>query len=148
MNVPIVGKRKIKMVDKSKRKTICQHCMKIIPDNQKCSCRKQVVKEQRQQFKENNTDMIKLIKSTRWQKFRLRIINRDGGHCQRCLHKYKVVNSKSLEVHHIKPRTKYPELMFEETNVVTLCKLCNTQIGTKETLDFAWTKPEEPDYVL
>ncbi|WP_009968574.1 HNH endonuclease, partial [Bacillus subtilis] len=56
--------------------------------------------------------------------------------CQRCLIKYSIVNSSELQVHHIKPRIDYPELMFEESNLITLCKTCNLQLGTSGELDF------------
>ncbi|GIX57442.1 hypothetical protein BPADB04_24720 [Bacillus paranthracis] len=66
----------------------------------------------------------------RWRKLRKQIIERDGGHCQRCLHNSGIINSANLEVHHIKARSQYPELQYEPSNLVTVCKTCNLQLGT------------------
>ena len=79
--------------------------------------------------------------SRRWRSFRKTIIHRDGNLCQRCFRKYNIINGDSLEVHHIKPRIDYPELMYDELNVVTLCKTCNLQLGTNG-IDFEWETPE------
>ena len=40
------------------------------------------------------------------------------------------MNTRNLQVHHIKPRKEYPELMFEPDNLITTCKTCNLQMGT------------------
>ncbi|WP_430735764.1 HNH endonuclease [Metabacillus halosaccharovorans] len=56
----------------------------------------------------------------------------------RCYFKLNYVNISNLEVHHIKPRSKYPELEMESTNLITLCKKCNLELGTREALDFEY----------
>ncbi|QHE63105.1 HNH endonuclease [Rossellomorea vietnamensis] len=122
--------------------TICS-CGKLKRANERCSCKNVRSKKD----KDRNT----VLTTRRWRKLRLNIIKRDNYHCQRCFIKYGVINSEGnqLQVHHIKPRIKYPELVFEETNCVTLCKRCNLELGTKEHLDFDYEpQPFESNYVL
>ena len=47
--------------------------------------------------------------------------------CQRCEH-YGTINKnsvKNISVHHIKPRELYPDLMLEESNLLSLCNYCH-----------------------
>lgn len=73
----------------------------------------------------------------------MQIIKRDGFLCMRCFIKYNIINSEELTVHHILSRKNYPELMFEDSNLICLCSTCNKQLGTKDKLDFEWTAKEE-----
>lgn len=120
------------------KKKICDKCGKLIDWNSTCSCKKDNTNqnEYKKQYYKKNKEVIKPITNARWRKLRSLIIKRDGGCCQRCLIKYGMINSENLQVHHIKPRTNYPELVYEESNLITLCKLCNLQLGTNEELDF------------
>ena len=124
------------------KKKICS-CGRMISFTETCSCKKNKNSKQLQkQYYEKNKEVMKPLSSARWRKLRSLIIKRDKGLCQRCFIKYGIINSEDLQVHHIKPRTKYPELMFEESNLITLCRTCNLQLGTNEKLDF------EPDIEL
>jgi 5-methylcytosine-specific restriction protein A len=115
------------------RKKICS-CGKIIPDNSQCSCKKKSKQKYMRDYQRN--DKNNPLKTTRWTKLRKHILKRDNYLCQRCLHKYGILNTKELEAHHIKSRKNYPELVFEESNIITVCKTCNLQLGTKDELDF------------
>lgn len=129
-------------------KTICGGCGKLIPLGITCKCKKQQRKQYAKDYAKRNPNKTKVIRSGKWKTFRKRIIERDGGHCQRCLIKYNLITTSNLEVHHIKPRDRYPELTFEETNCVTLCKTCNLQLGTQETLDFPFETEIMNEFVL
>lgn len=94
-----------------------------------------------------NKETLKPLMSKRWSEFRLHIIARDNKMCKRCQIKYGIINSEKLQVHHIKSRIHYPELMYDEDNVITLCQTCNVQLGTSDKLDFEWEKPES-NYLL
>lgn len=43
---------------------------------------------------------------------------------------------KPMQVDHIKPRKKYPELALDPNNVQVLCKLCNMGKGDRDETDF------------
>ncbi|MEH7613868.1 HNH endonuclease [Gottfriedia acidiceleris] len=119
------------------RKSICI-CGKIVEGSvSNCICKKRTRVKTAAEIERN-----KVLTTTNWRNFRKSIIQRDGAVCQRCLIKYQMINSSSLEVHHVKPRINYPELTFERSNCVTLCKLCNTQLGKKEQLDFNYEVKE------
>jgi len=118
---------------------ICCYCNNRLSARDKCECKKARDRARNRRKDERNPEEKKFFNSAKWKNLRKRIISRDAGICQRCLYKYNViVSSHQLEVHHIKPRIKYPELRFEESNLITLCKSCNTQLGTKGELDFKW----------
>lgn len=51
-------------------------------------------------------------------------------------------------MHHIKSRKNFPELMFDDENLITLCKTCNLQLGTKDKLDFEIRNKEELEFNL
>ncbi|WP_052427414.1 HNH endonuclease [Neobacillus niacini] len=120
------------------RTKICSGCGKRIPYTATCQCKKRV----RNKATEGETD--KLMKSSRWKKLRLRVLDRDGGYCQRCLIKFGIIETANMTVHHIKNRRDYPELIFDESNLCCLCRTCNSQLGTKE-LDFNWKAPQEDE---
>lgn len=125
------------------RMKLCS-CGKKIPDTAVCECRKNRNKLKNQQ----NVEATTFYKSYKWRKFRERIIKRDQEICIRCMITHNYIEKNNLEVHHIKPRSQYPELAFDETNVITLCKSCNTHLGTKGELDFKWNIAEDWEPVL
>lgn len=47
--------------------------------------------------------------------------------CQRCivLGCVNVHSTRNLSVHHIKPRELYPDLIYDENNLLTLCNRCH-----------------------
>lgn len=106
----------------------CGRCGGAHARGEQCHIKRTRTKHDRERDKELTTP--------RWSRYRDRIIERDGGKCMSCYIKHGEYVMDNLQVHHIKPRTKYPELMYEDTNVVTMCKQCNLIIGTKEQLDF------------
>lgn len=114
----------------------CNKCLQKYEYGKSCSC-----------LSQHNRKMLKIkgkednfYSSPVWRKLRLQIIVRDFKCCRRCAamknNLITISDTEDLEVHHIKPRSKYPELELEPTNLVTICKVCNLQLGTKTTLDF------------
>lgn len=115
------------------RKKICSRCGAIIKETEKCQCKIVV------NTRSNNDNKVKdMIYSKEWRSKRLQIIKRDQYVCQRCFIKYNIINSEELTVHHILSRRDYPNLMFEDSNLVCICSTCNKQLGTKNKLDFEW----------
>lgn len=60
----------------------------------------------------------KTLKSSRWEKFRSRIMKRDKYLCQESLRYGNHVPAEM--VHHIYPVSEYPELEFVSWNVISL----------------------------
>lgn len=63
--------------------------------------------------------------SLKYKKFRTRIFERDKYACQQC-----GVAGGYLEVEHKKPIAIFPELIYTETNAVTLCRPCHKETPT------------------
>lgn len=80
-------------------------------------------------LEDDESESTKQLRSKRWHYFRQQIILRDGGECQRHLKLFGEHVYYPLEVHHIKPREFYPKLMYDEDNVVTICKSCNSHLA-------------------
>lgn len=117
------------------KKKLCS-CGKLIDFNSDCSCKKDKNRNEYQRnYYQKNKESLKPLSTVRWKKLRTLIISRDSGVCQRCLIKFGMINTENLQVHHIKPRIEFPELMFEESNLITVCKTCNLQLGLSG-LDF------------
>ena len=56
--------------------------------------------------------------------------------CNRCWVELGFIETAQLQVHHIKPRSEYPELTFDPDNLITVCKTCNLSLGTSGKLDW------------
>lgn len=62
-----------------------------------------------------------------WRKLRYQVLLKYSGKCQCC------GSRGPLNVDHIKPRRKYPELEMEISNLQVLCADCNAGKGDDET---------------
>lgn len=62
----------------------------------------------------------------RYKQWRKAVFERDGYHCQfpNCTYN----NVRGLQAHHIHPWAQYPELRYEVSNGIVLCKCCHFQI--------------------
>lgn len=120
---------------REKKKT-CS-CGRIIGFSETCKCQAKGHRNKYQRdYYHKNKEILGPLNTVRWKKLRSLIIKRDKGYCQRCFIKYGNINGENLQVHHIKPRIDYPELIWEETNLITLCKTCNLNLGISGKLDF------------
>lgn len=130
---------------------ICS-CGKRINFNSICDCQKKISKQKKNQYQRKyynkNKDTLKLLTQKKWRDLRKTIIYRDKGLCQRCLIKYKKINSNEIQVHHIKSRLNYPELMYDKDNLLTVCKSCNLELGTSDKLDFDLPDRDEIEFNL
>ena len=118
------------------RYKVCSSCGKRIPDTQSCSCQTVNGNEYSKQYYEQNKERKKDLNSKRWKDLRIRTIKRDGGMCNRCWVELGFIETSQLQVHHIKPRSEYPELTFDPDNLITVCKTCNLSLGTSGKLDW------------
>jgi 5-methylcytosine-specific restriction endonuclease McrA len=71
-----------------------------------------------------------------WLRVRYGALVRAGGYCECCGEGPKP--GKPLHVDHVKPRSKYPELELEPTNLQVLCPDCNMGKGAHDETD--WRK--------
>lgn len=73
------------------------------------------------------SDLTKQVtKSIEYQAWRKAVYERDDWTCQHCKKR-----GPRLHAHHIKPKSRYPELMFDVSNGLTLCEPCHHKIHTK-----------------
>lgn len=73
--------------------------------------------------------------STRaWLDLRYKVLVKHGGRCQCC--GVDAARGAILNVDHIKPRSLYPELELEESNLQVLCADCNRGKSNKDETDF------------
>lgn len=128
------------------RKKICSRCGAIADKSHVCDNRKRMeVKRERKYVKKDISEVKethRVLNTYRWQKKREYIKRRDNYYCQRCWHKLGKITSTNLEVHHIKNRHDYPELIFDSDNLITMCGDCNKFYIGKNELDFEWKRSE------
>ena len=65
--------------------------------------------------------------SAEWRLIREQVIQDKGCICQECGR--RILNDYDLTVDHIKPRSKFPELALEKSNLQILCRNCNSSKG-------------------
>ena len=63
----------------------------------------------------------KIVNWWKWREFRKVILERDNYTCQIC-------GNLGNSIHHKKERKDYPELCWNEDNVITICKSCHVNI--------------------
>ncbi len=78
--------------------------------------RKQDIKEQR-----------RFYSSAEWRIIREQVIKEQKHVCQKC--GCRITSDYDLTVDHIKPRSKFPELALDKSNLQVLCRRCNSAKG-------------------
>ena len=63
--------------------------------------------------------------SQKWKRKRLKILRRDNYLCQECKRYGKMIAAR--EVHHIKHSDEYPELAYDDNNLISLCHACHNK---------------------
>jgi 5-methylcytosine-specific restriction endonuclease McrA len=64
-------------------------------------------------------------KDTRWKRKQKQILKRDGYICQWCKRYGK--KTEATTVHHIKHADEYPELVYTDSNLISLCSACHNK---------------------
>lgn len=83
-------------------------------------------------------DVKKIYNSRQWKIKRLDVLSRDRFECQDCKKRLKDASAEGIrltgddarirpavEVHHIKELKDYPELAFNDDNLISLCTQCH-----------------------
>lgn len=65
-------------------------------------------------------------KTSKWKKKREKILMRDNYLCRECRRYGRI--KQATTVHHIKHADKYPELFYENDNLVSLCDACHNKM--------------------
>lgn len=75
-----------------------------------------------------HSERMGLRYSVQYKRWRFDVYSRDKFTCQKCGDK----KGGNLNAHHIKPFADYPELRFEVSNGITLCKTCHKKEHSKK----------------
>lgn len=78
-----------------------------------------------------------------WRSLRMRVLTKRGARCECCGASPK--DGIVINVDHIKPRMKFPELALEESNLQVLCDVCNHGKGNWDQTDWRADAPEVVD---
>lgn len=79
--------------------------------------------------------------SREWLELRYRVLKKASGSCKLC--GCRATPGNPLQVDHIKPRSKHPELALVESNLQVLCKSCNVGKGNKDDTDWRFHASRE-----
>ena len=72
--------------------------------------------------------------SRRWINLRYMVLSESKGRCSLCGR--CVCDGVSLHVDHIKPRSLFPELAMDKSNLQVLCCECNIGKGNRDCIDW------------
>lgn len=75
-----------------------------------------------------------LYVSARWRVARYEALKRADGRCECC--GASVPDGVRLHVDHIKPRSRFPKLAFDPSNLQVLCEDCNIGKGDWDATDW------------
>lgn len=64
-------------------------------------------------------------KDARWKRKQKQMLRRDGYMCQWCKRYGK--KTEATTVHHIKHADEYPELVYTDRNLISLCSACHNK---------------------
>ena len=95
-------------------------------------------KKQKSARKRQKRDEMKgFYESERWMELRYRVLKANNGRCECCGRGKR--DGVILHVDHIKPRSRYPELQWEISNLQVLCAACN--YGKRAWDETDWREP-------
>lgn len=72
-------------------------------------------------------EYLRFYATPEWRAIREVIIRRDGRTCRKC--SCHIILEFDLTVDHIRPRSRFPELALDATNLQVLCRSCNASKG-------------------
>ncbi len=81
--------------------------------------------------KERLDETRQFYSSPEWNIIRKQIIKENSRFCSEC--KKNITKNIDVTVDHIKPRSKYPDLALEKSNLRVLCRSCNASKGDRDS---------------
>ncbi len=87
--------------------------------------------------KDKDVNSVAFLRGYEWRKLRMTILKKYGARCQCC--GQTAQDGITINIDHIKPRKKYPELALTEDNLQVLCHECNHGKGNWDETD--WREP-------
>ena len=81
------------------------------------------------------------FESREWLELRYSVLQKNNGCCILCGCRASAENP--LQVDHIKPRSKFPDLALVESNLQVLCKGCNHGKSNKDQTDWRFRASNE-----
>lgn len=110
-------------------KTRCAGCRALIEyGNTYCdNCYKNKIEKNKQTQRAKLKKADDTLKTPQWKATRSRVMERDNFCCRLCLLR-NYVETRTLQVHHIHKRVDRPDLTFNESNLVTLCRTCHEEV--------------------
>lgn len=86
-----------------------------------------------------NPNKDAFLESYAWKALRMKVLVKFGSICQCCGASAKT--GEVINVDHIKPRIKFPELALDFENLQVLCSTCNRGKGNWDETDW---RPDQP----
>lgn len=112
-----------------------EKCFIQVPVNQLRSQNNYVATKEelnkRKKSKSKRRNRTSFHKSDEWLKLRYEVLKKYGRKCMLC-----GTEKGEMNVDHIKPRSKYPNLVFEFNNLQVLCRDCNVGKSDRDDTDF------------
>jgi hypothetical protein len=90
-------------------------------------------------FPVENRGTDEFLRSFEWRRVRMTVLERDGAKCACCGR--TVADGVCMNVDHIKPRKRYPELALDPSNLQVLCNECNHGKGNAFRTDWRAKAP-------
>lgn len=109
----------------------CFDCEVMIRQSRTRNRCKPCRKKQKKKSTLKRVKTIDFYNSTEWQKLRYSTLKKYARTCMVCFRK-----NLELHVDHIKPRSKFPELELEASNLQVLCKDCNFGKSNYDEIDW------------
>ncbi len=80
--------------------------------------------------------------SQEWRAVRYEALKLSNGRCAACGN--RPTEENPIEVDHIKPRSKYPQLALSLANLQVLCRDCNQGKSNRDATDWRWVTSVDP----
>ena len=90
--------------------------------------------DRRAEYYTQKVESDAFLESFEWRRLRMQILKRDGAKCSCC--GATPADGRVMNVDHIKPRRKYPEMALDPSNLQVLCSECNHGKGNWDETDW------------